>query len=87
MTCAGEFRQCPVSLYNLFRSDGDSNDAVDDEDDEDESELSDVHEDSAESHSTNKSHEVFVHSNLNHLDGQVLVETERPFNNINTNEH
>ncbi|XP_046450906.1 uncharacterized protein LOC124198884 [Daphnia pulex] len=87
MTCAGEFRECPVSLYNLFRSDGDSNEIVDDEDDEDESEQSDVHEESAGPHSTNKSHEVFVHPNLDPLDGQNLVENERPYNNINTNEH
>jgi hypothetical protein len=86
MTCEGEFRECPVSLFNLFRSDGDSNEIVDDEDDQDESsELSDVHEDSAGPHSTSKSHEEYVLPNLEHLDGHILVENERPY--INTNEH
>jgi hypothetical protein len=86
MTCEGEFRECPVSLFNLFRSDGDSNEIVDDEDDQDESsELSDVHEESAGPHSMNKSHEVYVLPNLEHLDGHILVENEKPY--INTNEH
>lgn len=86
MTCVGEFRECPVSLFNLFRSDGDSNEISDDEDGQDESsELSDVHEEYAGPYSMNKSHEVYVFPNLEHLDGHILVENEKPY--INTNEH
>ena len=88
MTCAGEFPECPVSLYNLFRSDEDSNDIVDDEDEEDENDdVTNVHEDSTGPHSKNKSHEVLDHSNRDHLDGQILVENERPYTIMNTNEH
>ena len=88
MTCAGEFPECPVYLYNLFRSDEDSNDIVDDEDEEDENDdVTDVHEDSTGPHSKNKSHEVLDHSNQDHLDGHILVENERPYTIMNTNEH
>ncbi len=71
MTCAGEFRECPISLYSLFRSDGDSNEIVDEDDEDESSELLDVYEESAGPHSTNKSHEVFVHPNLDYLDDQI----------------
>ncbi|KAI9563741.1 hypothetical protein GHT06_011205 [Daphnia sinensis] len=62
MTCAREFSDCPVSLYNLFRSRGDSNEIVPDEDEDDESSDTDDDEDASELHLGNKSNRLVGHS-------------------------
>ncbi|XP_032790698.1 uncharacterized protein LOC116927754 [Daphnia magna] len=63
MTCAREFSDCPISLYNLFRSSrGDSNEMELDEDEENESSDTVDGEEASELHLENNSNRLVDHS-------------------------